>query len=57
VLVAYVRHFNEHRPHRALGQRPPPLSDEQPVAEVIDLDRLRRRDLLGGLIHEYELSA
>jgi putative transposase len=56
VLVVYVRHFNEHRPHRALGQRPP-LSDEQPVAEVIDLDRLRRRDLLGGLIHEYELSA
>src|SRR5262249_333170 len=55
-LAAYVRHFNEHRPHRALGQRPP-LNDEQPVAEVIDLDRLRRRDLLGGLIHEYQLAA
>jgi len=24
---------------------------------VIDLDRLRRRDLLGGLIHEYQLAA
>jgi putative transposase len=56
VLVAYVRHFNEHRPHRALGQRPP-LSDELPLAEVIDLDRLRRRDVLGGLIHEYQLAA
>jgi putative transposase len=56
VLAAYVRHFNEHRPHRALGQRPP-LSDEQPLADVIDLDRLRRRDLLGGLIHEYQLAA
>jgi putative transposase len=56
VLVAYVRHFNEHRPHRALGQRPP-LNDEQPLAEVIDLDLLRRRDLLGGLIHEYRLAA
>jgi transposase InsO family protein len=56
VLVAYVRHFNEHRPHRALGQRSP-LSDEQALAEVIDLDRLRRRDLLGGLIHEYQLAA
>jgi putative transposase len=55
-LVAYVRHFNEHRPHRALGQRPP-LRDEQPLADVIDLDRLRRRDLLGGLIHEYQLAA
>jgi hypothetical protein len=24
---------------------------------VIDLDRLRRRDQLGGLIHEYQLAA
>jgi putative transposase len=56
VLVTYVRHSNEHRPHRALGQRPP-LSDEQPLADVIELDRLRRRDLLGGLIHEYQLAA
>jgi putative transposase len=56
VLVVYVRHFNEHRPHRALGQRPP-LTDEQPLPEVISLDRLRRRDLLGGLIHEYQLAA
>jgi len=55
VLVTYVRHFNEHRPHRALAQRPP-LSDEQPLADVIDPDRLRRRDLLGGLIHEYQLA-
>jgi putative transposase len=56
VVVAYVRHFNEHRPHRALGQRPP-LGNERPLAEVIDLDHLRRRDLLGGLIHEYQLAA
>jgi putative transposase len=56
VLAAYVRHFNEHRPHRALGQRPP-LGAEQPPADVIDLDRLRRRDLLGGLIHEYQFAA
>jgi putative transposase len=56
VLVAYVRHYNENRPHRALGQRPP-LGGEQPLADVIDLDRLRRRDLLGGLIHEYQLAA
>jgi hypothetical protein len=27
------------------------------LADVIDLDRLRRRDLLGGLIHEYQLAA
>jgi len=27
------------------------------MADVIDLDRVRRRDLLGGLIHEYRLAA
>jgi transposase InsO family protein len=61
VLTSYIRHFNEHRPHRSLKQRPPlapPMaSDEQQVAEVVDLDRVRRRDLLGGLIHEYQLAA
>jgi putative transposase len=56
VLVAFIRHHNQHRPHRALGQRPP-LSSNQPLADAIDLDRVRRRDLLGGLIHEYRLAA
>jgi putative transposase len=60
VLAAYVAHYNEHRPHRSLEQRPPctdPPSDLQSNATVIDLDRVRRRDLLGGLIHEYRLAA
>jgi putative transposase len=56
VLVAYIRHYNQHRPHRALGQRSP-LSDDEPLADPIDLDCLRRRDLLGGLVHEYQLAA
>ena len=51
VLNEYVAHFNDHRPHRALGQAaplrslPPPASPSQ--------CHLRRRDRLGGLIHEY----
>jgi putative transposase len=61
VLFAYTQHYNEHRPHRSLGQRPPLAtlvpSDEPPIAEVIDLDCVRRRDLLGGLIREYQLAA
>jgi transposase InsO family protein len=61
VLGSYTRHYNEHRPHRAVGQRPPfsqpPPTGERAMAEEIDLDRVRRRDLLGGLIHEYELAA
>jgi putative transposase len=60
VLTAYVAHYNGHRPHRALEQRPPlsqPLPEERARAEVIDLDSVRRNDLLGGLIHEYRLAA
>jgi putative transposase len=61
VLAVYVAHYNEHRPHRALQQRPPlrasPPRDEQSIGAVVDLDRVRRRDLLGGLIHEYQLAA
>src|SRR6266545_1341285 len=60
-LATYVAHHNEHRPHRALEQRPPlgepPPRDERAMVEVIDLDHVRRRDLLGGLIHEYQLAA
>jgi putative transposase len=61
VLATYVVHYNEHRPHRSLRQQPslsklPPV-DEQPIGEVIDVCRIRRRDLLGGLIHEYQLAA
>ena len=61
VLATYALHYNQHRPHRSLEQRPPrgtspPASDEQ-AADVVDLDRLRRRDLLGGLIREYRLAA
>jgi putative transposase len=61
VLTVYVAHYNEHRPHRALQQRPPlrtaPAGDHQPLAGAIDLDRVRRREVLGGLIHEYEFAA
>ena len=46
VLVAYIRHYSQHRPQRALDQRPPlrtlPPTGEQPIGEVIDLDRVRR---------------
>jgi putative transposase len=55
VLAEYVTHFNTHRPHRTLNQAaplqpiPPPASPSQP--------RIRRRDRLGGLIHEYSQVA
>jgi len=61
VLGAYAKHYNEHRPHRSLAQQPPlakpPPIGERVGTERLPLDRLRRRDRLGGLLHEYELAA
>jgi transposase InsO family protein len=53
VLRVYRRHYNEHRPHRALQLLPPNARDLTPLNTTA---RLRRRDLLGGLIHEYEAA-
>jgi putative transposase len=54
VLRVYRRHYNEHRPHRALQLLPP--NGRNPTPLNTTPDRLRRRDLLGGLIHEYEAA-
>ena len=59
VLTVYVRHYNEQRPHRALDLRPPeprtiPPAQRGPVGSPT---AIRRQDLLGGLIHEYEVAA
>jgi putative transposase len=53
VLRIYHRHYNEHRPHRALRLQPPAGRDPTPLSAT---DRIRRRDLLGGLIREYEAA-
>ena len=53
VLRVYRRHYNEHRPHRALELVPPNGRDPTPLKGPA---RLRRRDLLAGLIHEYEAA-
>jgi transposase InsO family protein len=55
VLAEYLRHYNEHRPHRGLDLVPP-----RPPAEIIDLAeqrRIRCKPVLGGLISEYERAA
>jgi putative transposase len=54
VLRIYRRHYNEHRPHRALDLFPPSGRDPTPLDAP---DRLQRRDLLGGLVHEYQAAA
>jgi len=57
-LDEYVAHYNRYRPHRARNLRPPDAGDTAP-APVTDpaAARIRRRSILGGLIHEYEQAA
>ena len=54
-LSEYVDRYNTHRPHRTLSQRPPDA--KIPAAPAADNIRVRRRDRLGGLIHEYSQVA
>jgi putative transposase len=57
VLRVYVGHYNQHRPHRALGLEPPdPAAGFRIIAED-HRARVHRRDLLGGLLHEYRRAA
>jgi putative transposase len=58
VLSEYLHHYNSHRPHRSLNQRAP-LDGAviSPPGKPPNGGDLRRRDLLGGIIHEYELAA
>jgi putative transposase len=54
VLAEYIRHYNDHRPHRSLDQQPP-----NPSSKVVALSatRIQRRPVLGGLINEYSQAA
>jgi transposase InsO family protein len=55
VLDEYAEHYNGHRPHRSLGQAAPvrPL----PQSMTSATNTVRRRDRLGGLLHEYQQVA
>jgi transposase InsO family protein len=68
VLRSYARHYNGHRPHQGIAEEIPAPEETAPLAVVPTIDnrhqhlrhrppRIRRRDRLGGLIHEYELAA
>jgi putative transposase len=56
-LRIYVEHYNRHRPHRALGLEPPAPSAGLILVGEARRARGRRRDLLGGLLHEYRRAA
>jgi len=54
MLRVYVDHYNTQRPHRSLGLQPPEREQPRPSPTV---GEIRRRDRLGGLIHEYYRAA
>jgi putative transposase len=58
-LRQYEQHYNEHLPHRGIANcrplrpLPEPGLDDDQLAQL----RIRRRDRLGGILHEYEQAA
>jgi putative transposase len=55
VLRVYTAHYNRHRPHRSLSLQPPDENTSAPVGAPAR--HIRKHELLGGLIHEYEAAA
>ncbi|GCB51512.1 integrase core domain-containing protein [Streptomyces sp. NL15-2K] len=58
-LREFEQHYNSHRPHqgiadaRPLHPLPPPITDPDAIAHL----DIRRRDRLGGTLHEYQHAA
>jgi putative transposase len=55
VLRAFVAHYNAERPHRSLALAAP--AGNPPEARGSPPAELCRRDVLGGVIHEYYAAA
>ncbi len=56
LLRGYVRHYNQQRPHRGLALAVPEAGEWQSPQgnpRKVNPREVRRRDVLGGLIHEY----
>jgi transposase InsO family protein len=58
-LHQYERHHNAHRPHRGISNARPLQPLPEPITELATVTHLhiRRRDRLGGIIHEYRHAA
>ncbi len=57
VLTEYLLHYNAARPHRALGQLAPAQAGTRPPEINLAEHRIRRKQVLGGLTHEYQIAA
>jgi putative transposase len=57
VLRVYVGHYNHQRPHRGLGLATPQSQRQLEPIACAGTGDVYRRDLLGGLLHEYYQAA
>jgi len=64
ILRSYAKHYNSYRPHQGISQQIPAPTLPLPALGATFgkpsgscRRHVRRRDRLGGLIHEYELAA
>jgi len=57
LLRIYVRHDNQQRPHRSLVLAVPAPQAREEHSPQVHPRAVRRRDVLGGLIHEYHEAA
>jgi putative transposase len=58
-LPEYETFYNAHRPHQGIANARPLAPLPEPITNLDQLARLRirRRDRLGGLLHEYQHAA
>ena len=58
VLTEYLTHYNTARPHRSLGLFTPAQAETCPPEPVnLAEHRIHRKQVLGGLTHEYYVAA
>jgi putative transposase len=59
ILTEYQAHYNAARPHQGIAQHVPADERDAPRAIVtnIDIQQIRRKPVLGGLINEYTYAA
>ncbi|MCP4088096.1 MAG: transposase, partial [Actinomycetia bacterium] len=58
LVIDYIDHYNTHRPHRSLGQRPPqPAVPHEPTSIAPPPVQVARPSRCHGLINEYRNAA
>jgi putative transposase len=57
VVAAYVTHYNTARPHRGINLDVPAADRDPTRANLEQIRRIDRVDVLGGLVHEYRHAA